>query len=59
MGAADVARVRARQRELAIPESVEWIAETTPVLRAAVEESGLVVHEHPLTVLAPDAPPPA
>ncbi|MEV0598736.1 GNAT family N-acetyltransferase [Streptomyces sp. NPDC050315] len=47
----DVRKVRARQRELGIPESFEWVAETTPALRAAVEESGLVVHEHPLMVL--------
>jgi ribosomal protein S18 acetylase RimI-like enzyme len=50
---ADVARVRVRQRELALPESFEWVAEATPALRAAVEESGLVVHEHPLMVLDP------
>ncbi|MEU6522508.1 GNAT family N-acetyltransferase [Streptomyces sp. NPDC046924] len=29
------------------------MAETTPALRAVVEESGLVVHEHPLMVLDP------
>ncbi|GAA2116682.1 GNAT family N-acetyltransferase [Actinomadura alba] len=58
-GTADVARVRARQRELALPESFEWVAETTPALRAAVEESGLVVHEHPLMVLDPEDTPPA
>ncbi len=56
---AAVARVRARQRELGIPESFEWIAETTPELRAAIENSGLVVHEHPLMVLDRDAPVPA
>ncbi|HCA85945.1 MAG TPA: GNAT family N-acetyltransferase [Streptomyces sp.] len=56
VNAADVDRVRARQRELGIPESCEWIAEITPGLRAAVEESGLVVHEHPLMVLGPDGP---
>ncbi|MFD5632932.1 GNAT family N-acetyltransferase [Streptomyces sp. NPDC127077] len=55
--AADVRKVRARQRELGIPESFEWVAETTPTLRAAVEESGLVVHEHPLMVLDPSVPP--
>ncbi|MGI5336932.1 GNAT family N-acetyltransferase [Streptomyces sp. CA-181903] len=49
--AADVDRVRARQRALGVPESFEWVAETTPALRAAVEQSGLVVHEHPLMVL--------
>src|SRR5436309_59009 len=30
--AADVARVRARQRELRVPEAFEWVAETTPAL---------------------------
>ncbi|MFD9044682.1 GNAT family N-acetyltransferase [Streptomyces bottropensis] len=54
--ATDVQKVRARQRELGIPESFEWVAETTPKLRAAVEESGLVVHEHPLMVLDPGTP---
>lgn len=48
---ADVERVRARQRELGVPEAFEWVAETTPGLRAAVEASGLVVREHPLMVL--------
>ncbi|MFI8828328.1 GNAT family N-acetyltransferase [Streptomyces sp. NPDC053431] len=53
-GAVDVEaveKVRARQRELELPEAFEWVAETTPGLRAAVEASGLVVHEHPLMVL--------
>ncbi|MDX3240075.1 GNAT family N-acetyltransferase [Streptomyces sp. ME03-5709C] len=50
---ADVDRVRARQRELGVPECFEWIAETTPGLRAAAQESGLAVHEHPLMVLDP------
>lgn len=54
--AKDVERVRARQRELGIPESVEWVAETTPALRSAVEASGLVVNERPLMVLDADAP---
>jgi ribosomal protein S18 acetylase RimI-like enzyme len=49
--AADVERVRARQRELGIPESFEWVADTTPRLRAAAEAAGLVVHDHPLLVL--------
>ncbi|MFJ3586260.1 GNAT family N-acetyltransferase [Streptomyces sp. NPDC090127] len=48
---ADVERVRARQRELGVPEAFEWVAETAPGLRAAVEKSGLVVGEHPLMVL--------
>lgn len=49
--AADVERVLARQRELGVPESFEWVAETTPSLRAAVEAAGLHVHAHPLMVL--------
>lgn len=59
VSAADVARVRARQRELGIPESFEWVAETTPALRAAAEQTGLVVREHPLMVFGPDQPAPA
>ncbi|MFB9557370.1 GNAT family N-acetyltransferase [Streptomyces roseoviridis] len=51
VGVEAVQKVRARQRELGVPEAFEWVAETTPGLRAAVEESGLVVHEHPLMVL--------
>jgi len=54
----DVRRVRDRQRELGVPESFEWVAETTPGLREAVEETGLVVHECPLMVLDPEAPTP-
>ncbi|MFF2038804.1 GNAT family N-acetyltransferase [Kitasatospora sp. NPDC058170] len=61
--AEDVRRVLARQRELGVPEAFEWVAEHDPLLRAAVEEAGLVVHEHPLLVLGPDdasdAPAPA
>jgi ribosomal protein S18 acetylase RimI-like enzyme len=49
--AGDVERVRARQRELDVPESFEWVAETSPRLRAAVEAGGLHVHAHPLQVL--------
>ncbi|MGW5129096.1 GNAT family N-acetyltransferase [Streptomyces sp. NPDC004069] len=59
VSAADVHRVRARQRELGIPESFEWVAETAPALRAAVEQAGLAVQEHPLMVLGPDVPNPA
>ncbi|PWI08830.1 GNAT family N-acetyltransferase [Streptomyces sp. NWU339] len=59
VSAADVNRVRAWQRELGIPESFEWVAETAPALRAAVEQTGLAVHEHPLMVLGPDVPAPA
>lgn len=55
VSADDVDRVRERQRALGLPESFEWVAETTPTLRAAVERSGLMVHEHPLLVLGPGA----
>lgn len=51
VSAADVERVLARQRELGVPESFEWVAETTPSLRAAAEAAGLHVHAHPLMVL--------
>ncbi|KDN87939.1 GNAT family N-acetyltransferase [Kitasatospora cheerisanensis] len=54
--AADVDRVRARQRKLGAPETFEWVHETTPGLRAAIEASGLEVHEHPLLVLELDGP---
>ncbi|MER7763003.1 GNAT family N-acetyltransferase [Streptomyces sp. NPDC097619] len=58
--AADVLRVRERQRELGVPESFEWVAETTPGLRAAVEAAGLPVSAHPLMLLdlRADAPEP-
>ncbi|WP_327676954.1 GNAT family N-acetyltransferase [Kitasatospora sp. NBC_00458] len=52
--AGDVRRVLERQRELGLPEAFEWVAEHDPLLRAAVEEAGLVVHEHPLLVLGPE-----
>jgi GNAT superfamily N-acetyltransferase len=49
--AADVRRVRARQRELGVPEALEWVAETTPGLRAAAATGGLTVTDYPLMVL--------
>ncbi|MFD7263389.1 GNAT family N-acetyltransferase [Streptomyces sp. NPDC059874] len=52
---ADVERVRERQRELKVPEAFEWVAETSPSLRAPVEAAGLHVHAHPLMVLDPEA----
>ncbi|MFD9595681.1 GNAT family N-acetyltransferase [Kitasatospora sp. NPDC059973] len=55
--AEDVLRVLARQRELGAPQTFEWVAEHDPRLRAAVEEAGLTVHEHPLLVLGPDQEP--
>ncbi|NEC17860.1 GNAT family N-acetyltransferase, partial [Streptomyces parvus] len=57
---ADISRVRARQRELGVPEAFEWLAETAPTLRARIEAAGLPVQERPLMALAPDRtlPPP-
>jgi ribosomal protein S18 acetylase RimI-like enzyme len=48
--AGDVDRVRARQRELGVPEAFEWVAEVTPALREAVGATGLCAHAHPLMV---------
>jgi ribosomal protein S18 acetylase RimI-like enzyme len=47
----DVAAVRARQRELSIPEAFEWVLETTPGLDATAEAAGLHVRRCPLLVL--------
>ncbi|MGX1885918.1 GNAT family N-acetyltransferase [Streptomyces sp. NPDC055287] len=54
--ATDIARVRARQRELGVPEAFEWLAEVTPSLRARIEAAGLPVAERPLMVLDPHRP---
>ncbi|MGH3152147.1 MAG: GNAT family N-acetyltransferase [Streptosporangiaceae bacterium] len=50
--AAAIRAVRARQRELIIPESFEWIEQTAPEMAAAAAEAGLEVQTHPLMVLA-------
>ncbi len=50
--ATDVAAVRLRQRELDLPEAVEWVEEISPGVGAAVASTGLVVHRYPLLVLA-------
>jgi ribosomal protein S18 acetylase RimI-like enzyme len=47
----DVEAVLARQRELGLPQSVEWVHETTPTLHAAAVEAGMTVHLCPLLVL--------
>jgi ribosomal protein S18 acetylase RimI-like enzyme len=52
---ADVRRVRARQRELGIPQSFEWIEQVAPDLTEAAAGAGLEVTAHPLMVL--DTPP--
>ncbi|MFJ4539645.1 GNAT family N-acetyltransferase [Streptomyces tibetensis] len=53
---ADIARVRARQRELGVPEAFEWLAEAAPALRARIEAVGLPVAERPLLALDPHVP---
>ena len=57
--AADVTAVRARQRELGLPESFEWIEHSAPEMAAAAAAAGLRVHRHPMLVLGTLAPPPA
>ena len=54
--AEDVRRVRQRQRELAVPEQLEWVGELVPGLAQAAREAGLVVHEHPLMGLSRPVP---
>ncbi len=47
----DVTAVLARQRELRVPEAIEWVVEVTPSLSAAARTAGLDVAEIPLLVL--------
>lgn len=56
--AADVRSVRARQRELRLPESFEWIEDSAPDMAAAAAAAGLLVHRHPMLVLDTLAPAP-
>ncbi|GAB2589685.1 hypothetical protein Aab01nite_41270 [Paractinoplanes abujensis] len=53
--AADITAVRQRQRELGVPESFEWVHETTPDLLAVARSAGLDVLLAPLLVLDPAA----
>jgi ribosomal protein S18 acetylase RimI-like enzyme len=56
--AGDIRAVRARQRELLIPESFEWIDEAAPGMTAAAPGAGLAARAHPLMVLSALAPAP-
>jgi ribosomal protein S18 acetylase RimI-like enzyme len=47
----EIAVVRARQRELGVPEAFEWVHETTPALLPLIREAGVEVLEAPLMVL--------
>ena len=49
--AADVQAVRERQRALGVPESLEWVHDTTPALTDAVRRTDLRLEENPLMVL--------
>jgi ribosomal protein S18 acetylase RimI-like enzyme len=53
--AADIIDTRARQRELGLPETFEWVHETTPDLLAVARSAGLDVLLAPLLVLDPAA----
>ena len=48
---ADVNAIRERQRELEIPQAIEWVHETTPSLLSAARADGMTVQECPLLVL--------
>jgi ribosomal protein S18 acetylase RimI-like enzyme len=51
--AADIAALRARQRELGLPEALEWVHDLMPDLIDLVEADGLAVLRAPLMVLDP------
>jgi GNAT superfamily N-acetyltransferase len=53
----DVTAVRARQRELGLPEAFEWVHETTPALTDLASSAGLSILHAPLMVLDPAALP--
>ena len=52
----DVTAVLERQRELDVPQAVEWVHDTTPSLLPAAREAGMTVEECPLLVLEQDPP---
>jgi GNAT superfamily N-acetyltransferase len=51
---ADLDAVRARQRELGMPEAFEWVHQNTPGLLDLAEAAGLAVLRAPLMVCEPD-----
>lgn len=55
--AADIEAVRARQRELGLPEAFEWVHENNPELLGLARAAGLSVLEAPLMVLDQSALP--
>jgi GNAT superfamily N-acetyltransferase len=57
VGALDVVRMRARQRELRVPESFEWLPAAAPSMAGAAEAAGLRTTRCPLLVLDGDPEP--
>jgi GNAT superfamily N-acetyltransferase len=55
--AADVARMRHRQRELGVPEAFEWVLAEAPEMAGAVAAAGLDMRVCPLLVLDGDPAP--
>ena len=54
--AEDVAAARARQREIGVPEALEWVHDLVPGLLAVARASGMSVLEAPLLVLGGGEP---
>jgi ribosomal protein S18 acetylase RimI-like enzyme len=50
----DVVKMRERQRELGVPEALEWVHETTPDLHDHAVAAGMEVLRAPLLVLDPE-----
>jgi ribosomal protein S18 acetylase RimI-like enzyme len=50
----EVSSVLARLADLGVPQSIEWVHETTPSLRGAAVAAGLEVGDYPLLVLDGD-----
>ena len=48
---ADVDELRRRQRELELPEKIEWVVQNAPTLSSAARASGLTVTEYPMLAL--------
>lgn len=47
----EIRKVLARQRELEVPQAVEWMHDTAPLLAGAARAAGMTVKECPLLVL--------
>lgn len=50
----DLSAVLARQRELGVPVTLEWVAGRPDGVEAVAQAAGLTVRHHPLLVAAPD-----